>query len=143
MKIIRHRNASGVTAYAQLADDGSATALEGDLLSGFRTTGQPVTVGKLLAPIVPTAIFCAGLNYRRHAEETKAPLPQFPVLFMKGPNTAQNPGDPIVLPRWLRSNRVDYECELAVVIGKPCKNVTRDRALEFVLGYTCANDVSA
>ena len=62
---------------------------------------------------------------------------------MKSPAAVQNPGDPIQLPRHLRSDEVDYECELAVVIGRPCKNVSRDRALEYVLGYTCANDVSA
>jgi len=86
---------------------------------------------------------CIGLNYRRHAEETKGQIPEYPVLFFKGPNTVQNPGDPIVLPRHLRSDDVDYECELAVVIGKRCKNATRANALDYVLGYTCANDVSA
>jgi 2-keto-4-pentenoate hydratase/2-oxohepta-3-ene-1,7-dioic acid hydratase in catechol pathway len=100
-------------------------------------------VEKLLAPVAPAAFFCIGLNYRRHAEEGKAQLPQFPVLFMKNPAAVQNPGDPIVLPRHLRSDEVDYECELAVVIGKHCKNVPKEKALEYVLGYTCANDVSA
>ncbi|MEO6182824.1 MAG: fumarylacetoacetate hydrolase family protein, partial [Verrucomicrobiota bacterium] len=55
----------------------------------------------------------------------------------------QNPGDPILIPTFLKSDEVDYECELAVVIGKTCKNVTRENALQYVLGYTCANDVSA
>ena len=62
---------------------------------------------------------------------------------MKGINAVQNPGDPIVLPRWLRSEKVDFECELAVVIGKTCKNVSRANAYDYVLGYTAANDVSA
>jgi 2-keto-4-pentenoate hydratase/2-oxohepta-3-ene-1,7-dioic acid hydratase in catechol pathway len=62
---------------------------------------------------------------------------------MKTSSTVQNPGDPIVLPRKLRSDMVDYECELAVVIGKQCYNVSKAEALEYVLGYTCANDVSA
>jgi len=100
-------------------------------------------VQKLLAPVAPVALFCIGLNYRRHAEEGKAPIPAYPVLFMKNPAAVQNPGDPIVLPRHLRSEEVDYECELAVVIGKRCKNVPKETALEYVLGYTCANDVSA
>jgi 2-keto-4-pentenoate hydratase/2-oxohepta-3-ene-1,7-dioic acid hydratase in catechol pathway len=65
------------------------------------------------------------------------------VLFVKNPASVQNPGDPIELPRTLRSERVDYECELAVVIGRACRNVTRTDALKYVLGYTCANDVSA
>ena len=97
---------------------------------------------KLLAPIQPTAFFCIGLNYRRHAEEGKNPIPQWPVLFMKNPGAVQNPGDPIVLPTKLKSTQVDYECELAVVIGKTCKNVTKENALDYVLGYTCGNDVS-
>jgi 2-keto-4-pentenoate hydratase/2-oxohepta-3-ene-1,7-dioic acid hydratase in catechol pathway len=62
---------------------------------------------------------------------------------MKTPSTVQNPGDPIILPRKLRSDKVDYECELAVVIGRRCFNVSRAEALNYVLGYTCANDVSA
>jgi len=62
---------------------------------------------------------------------------------MKATSAVQNPGDPILLPRHLRSDQVDYECELAVVVGRRCKNVARDRALDYVLGYTCANDVSA
>jgi len=62
---------------------------------------------------------------------------------MKSPGAVQNPGDPIVLPVHLRSDEVDYECELAVVIGKRCKNVSKANALDYVLGYTCANDVSA
>jgi 2-keto-4-pentenoate hydratase/2-oxohepta-3-ene-1,7-dioic acid hydratase in catechol pathway len=98
---------------------------------------------KVLAPIEPPAILCIGLNYRKHAEETGAKIPEWPVLFLKSPNTLQNPGDPIVLPRKLRSNEVDYECELAVIIGQECKNVSKDRALEVIFGYTAANDVSA
>jgi 2-keto-4-pentenoate hydratase/2-oxohepta-3-ene-1,7-dioic acid hydratase in catechol pathway len=96
-----------------------------------------------LAPVAPSSLLCIGLNYRHHAQESKAPIPEYPVLFMKIPSVVQNPGDPIILPRHLRSDEVDYECELAVVIGKPCKNISRDHALEYVLGYACANDVSA
>ena len=84
-----------------------------------------------------------GLNYRKHAEEGGADIPEHPVLFMKMPSTVQNPGDPILLPTRLKSDSVDYECELAVVIGRDCKNVSKADALDHVLGYTCANDVSA
>ena len=65
------------------------------------------------------------------------------MLFCKGLNTVQNPNDPIQLPVHLKSNEVDYECELAVVIGKTCKNVSKKDALKYVLGYTCGNDISA
>ena len=91
----------------------------------------------------PSTILCIGLNYRKHAEEGGAEIPENPVLFMKMPSTAQNPGDPILLPRKLKSKAVDYECELAVVIARDCKNVSKENALEYVLGYTCANDISA
>jgi 2-keto-4-pentenoate hydratase/2-oxohepta-3-ene-1,7-dioic acid hydratase in catechol pathway len=98
---------------------------------------------KLLAPVEPVAIFAIGLNYRQHAIETGAKIPDFPVLFMKNIAAVQNPGDPIILPRHLRSDEVDYECELAVVIGERCRNASQADALKYVRGYTCANDVSA
>lgn len=117
--------------------------IDGDLYTSYRVTSTEDSVAKLLAPIVPTQILCIGLNYRRHAAETNAKIPERPILFVKGINTLQNPGDPIEIPQHLRSDEVDYECELAVVIGKAAKNVSRANALDYVLGYTCCNDVSA
>ncbi len=143
MRIIRYQNSQGAAGYAAQMSDGSVLRIVGDICDTFEVTEERVEVKKLLAPVAPTAFFCIGLNYRRHVEEGKAPIPQFPVLFMKSPAAVQNPGDPIVLPRHLRSDEVDYECELAVVIGKRCKNVAKASALDYVLGYTCANDVSA
>jgi 2-keto-4-pentenoate hydratase/2-oxohepta-3-ene-1,7-dioic acid hydratase in catechol pathway len=143
MRIIRHQANDGTIQHAALQPDGNARRIEGDIFGDFRVTDEVVTLGKLLAPLAPTAIFCIGLNYRKHAEESNAAIPQYPVLFMKSPGAVQNPGDDIVLPRHLASDEVDYECELAVVIGKACKNVAKANALDYVLGYTCANDVSA
>ena len=143
MKIIRHQTSNGLIQHAALQADGTALRIDGDLFGNYSVTGQAVKLGKLLAPIQPTAIFCIGLNYRKHAEESNAPIPQQPVLFMKSPGAVQNPGDNIELPQHLKSDEVDYECELAVVIGKRCKNVSKANALDYVLGYTCANDVSA
>jgi 2-keto-4-pentenoate hydratase/2-oxohepta-3-ene-1,7-dioic acid hydratase in catechol pathway len=143
MKIIRYQDRNGVIDFAARQADGSALKLVGDIFAKPEVTSEKAEVAKLLAPIVPTNILCIGLNYRHHAAETRAKIPEFPVLFMKGVNAVQNPGDAIEIPNQLRSNEVDYECELAVVIGKPCKNATRQNALEYVLGYTCANDVSA
>jgi 2-keto-4-pentenoate hydratase/2-oxohepta-3-ene-1,7-dioic acid hydratase in catechol pathway len=142
MKIIRCLDESGRTVLASQSAEG-ALEIEGSLLDSFHVTNKKVNVRKLLAPLTPTAIFCIGLNYRKHAEETKAKIPQWPVLFMKSPGAVQNPGDPIELPVQLKSTQVDYECELAVVIGRKCKNVKRANALDYVLGYTCGNDVSA
>jgi 2-keto-4-pentenoate hydratase/2-oxohepta-3-ene-1,7-dioic acid hydratase in catechol pathway len=143
MKIIRYQSPDGTIGYAQQHDDGTATKLHGTLLESLEPTGELAPIGKLLAPLEPRAVLCIGLNYRQHAAETNAPLPQWPVLFFKNPASVQNPGDPIELPRWLASAKVDYECELAVVIRRLCKNVSRADALDYVLGYTCANDVSA
>lgn len=143
MRILRYQDPQGATRYAALDADGTARQIVGDLFGAHEVTGEPAVIQKRLAPVAPAAFFCIGLNYRRHAEEGKAPIPHHPVLFMKSPAAVQNPGDPIVLPRHLRSDEVDYECELAVVIGKRCKNVAREAALDHVLGYTCANDVSA
>ncbi|MEM6886124.1 MAG: fumarylacetoacetate hydrolase family protein, partial [Verrucomicrobiota bacterium] len=82
-------------------------------------------------------------NYKKHAAEVGAKIPEVPVLFMKSPNALNHPGDSIQLPRALHSNEVDYECELAIIIGKAGKNITKVDAYDHILGYTCANDVSA
>jgi 2-keto-4-pentenoate hydratase/2-oxohepta-3-ene-1,7-dioic acid hydratase in catechol pathway len=143
MKIIRFRSANA-THLGVPTDDSfkSAKKIEGDLLSTYRVTDQTLKVDKLLAPTVPTDILCIGLNYREHAKESGSSIPENPMLFIKSGNTLTNPFDPILIPR--RSNQIDYECELAVVIGpRPAKYVSRDRALDYVLGYTAANDVSS
>ena len=143
MKIQRHLDAQGQIALAEIHPDGSATRLEGDLLRGVRSTNQPADIAKILAPLDPGVVLCSGMNYRKHAEEIGAKPPTRPVLFIKTASCVQNPGDPILIPTKLPSHEVDYECELAVVIGRTAKNVSRENALDYVLGYTCANDVSA
>lgn len=143
MKILRYLDANGRTHHAAEQADGSAFRIDGDLFESFSVTRERADIRKLLAPVSPTQILCIGLNYRKHAEETGAKLPDHPVLFMKGVNAVQNPHDPIWLPRALASHEVDYEGELGVIIGKAARNVSRDRALDYVLGYTVGNDVSA
>lgn len=143
MKIFRVLDSDSRVLNVTETPDGEFFRLGGTLETGFRATTEPVRPVKILAPVVPVQILCVGLNYRRHAEETKAKIPARPVLFMKVPGAACGPEDPIVLPRFLESAEVDYECELAIVIGRTCKNVDRSRALEHVAGFTCANDVSA
>lgn len=131
--------------WGALQDDGRVLALAGNPLRGETALagGGEVLSGQWLAPVEPSSLLCIGLNYRAHAAETKMELPRYPILFLKALNAVIGPGAPIMLPRALASMKVDYECELAVVIGKAAKNVTRERALNHVLGYTCANDVSA
>lgn len=142
MRLIRHLSPSG-PAYAALQPDGSAQTVTGDLASGFHATGQAVTPGKRLAPLAPAMIVCIGLNYAKHAAEGGKPPPERPVWFMKLPGAILPAGDPIRIPRKQPSTKVDYEAELAIVISKECLNATRANALDFVAGYTCANDVSA
>ena len=127
------------------SDDGKAFfAMSGDIFCReFKITNERIDVLSLLAPIEPKTIYGIGLNYRKHAEETGAEIPEHPIVFLKSPTTVQDPGGPIVLPRHLRSDQVDFEAELGVVIGYECKNVSRADALNYVLGYTIANDVSA
>src|ERR1700690_3041069 len=122
-------------------DETTALAIEGDLFSSYRVTTQKLKIDKLLAPLVPTDILCIGANYREHVQETKGEMPARPQLFIKAGNTLNNPFDPIPVPRL--SSQIDYECELAVIIGKTAKHVPRARALEYVFGYTAANDVSS
>ncbi len=143
MKIIRYQDSHSQIHFASVQPDGSKLRIEGDPLGDWTQTQESAQVTKLLSPIEPRDILCIGLNYRKHAAEGGQAIPEFPVLFMKNSGALTNPGDPIVLPRKLASQSVDYECELAVIIGKPCYNVSKANALDYVLGYTCANDVSA
>ena len=144
MKIIRYLDPQGATRFGGARTDAEDwRELDGDPYGAAQITDRRCDIAKLLAPIAPTQILCIGLNYKRHAAEAGMQVPPDPVLFVKGPNALQNPGDPIELPRHLESTEVDYECELAVVIGRPAKNVPREHALEYVAGYTCANDVSS
>jgi len=145
MKIARVRLEDGEIHYARpMNEQGSCMEiLSGDPFEGVRGTGLLVSCFTLLAPMVPAAILCIGLNYRKHAEEMNAKIPRFPILFFKNPSALLDPGSSISIPRHHVSTQVDYEGELAIVIGKSCRNATRENALDHVLGYTVANDVSA
>jgi len=96
---------------------------------------------RILAPCLPSKIVALGLNYRSHAEETKLSIPSVPLIFLKPSTAVIGPEDKIVYPKV--SKRVDYEGELAIVIGRKARAVDRARAEEYILGYTCLNDVSA
>ncbi len=143
MKIIRFQNSSGMVQHGALQTNGSALLIEGDIFGAHGVTDATADVQKLLSPVAPVSLACIGLNYRHHAAESGAPVPKWPVLFYKPITALQHPGEPIEIPTHLASTQVDYECELAVIIGKVAKNVSKADALSHVLGYTCANDVSA
>jgi len=144
MQLIRFATPDGRTLCGTPIDDNTATVLPSDALGDRTPTGEIAQIDHLLAPVEPPNIFCIGLNYRAHAAETGAPIPDKPVVFMKPTTTVVGPGDPIMLPAACEFGpEVDYEAELAVVIGRTARNVGVDQALDHVLGYTCACDVSA
>jgi 2-keto-4-pentenoate hydratase/2-oxohepta-3-ene-1,7-dioic acid hydratase in catechol pathway len=107
----------------------------------FTGKQYPLEAVTLLAPCRPSKIVAVGLNYRSHAEEIKMPLPDEPLLFLKPSTAVIGPGDAIVYPSM--SRRVDYEAELGVIIGAVAKNVSEKEAQQYILGYTCFNDVTA
>jgi 2-keto-4-pentenoate hydratase/2-oxohepta-3-ene-1,7-dioic acid hydratase in catechol pathway len=109
----------------------------------LQLTGEalPLSAVKLLAPVLPSKVVCIGKNYADHAAEMGGAPPEQPVVFLKPSTSVIGPGDAIALPR--NSDRVDHEAELAVVIGRLCRDVPRERAFDVVLGYTCGNDVTA
>jgi 2-keto-4-pentenoate hydratase/2-oxohepta-3-ene-1,7-dioic acid hydratase in catechol pathway len=117
--------------------------LDGPPWSGSRPTGAttPLEDAVLLPPCEPSKIVCVGLNYRAHAAEMGKELPAEPLLFLKAPSALLAPGGNVELPR--QSQRIEHEGELALVIGRRARNVPVSRALEHVLGYTCADDVTA
>jgi 2-keto-4-pentenoate hydratase/2-oxohepta-3-ene-1,7-dioic acid hydratase in catechol pathway len=143
MRIVRYLAQDGTIRHAAEQKNGVCLDILGDLFHGFQVSDREAKMVKLLSPVEPRVILGIGLNYRGHATEQGIKLPERPLLFIKAPNSLSNPGDPIVIPTHLPSTEVDYEGELAVVIGRDCKNVSRAHALDFVLGYTAANDVSA
>lgn len=143
MKVARIVTTSGETVLAQPTEYGTFQRLDGNLFERLTVTEERVDAKEILAPLDPATVYCIGLNYRKHAEEGNMELPQHPVLFMKSPSSVIGPDQAIKLPRKLKSDRVDYECELAVVIGRRCLNVSAQNAFDYVWGYTCANDVSA
>ena len=144
MRITRFLDDRGDTYFGLDRGDGTADRLRtSPLLGPIEPTGEVHAIAHRLAPIDPPNILCIGLNYEAHAAERGNTVPEHPCLFMKPTTTLQNPGDPIVLPASSHGPEVDYEAELAVVIGKTARDVREDEALDYVLGYTCANDVSA
>lgn len=119
--------------------------LAGDpLYSGITKTGEKVSLNsvKLLSPVIPRSkVVCVGKNYADHAKEMDSAVPEQPVIFIKPNTSVIGPDDAIVWPAM--SQRVDHEAELAIVIGKICKDVPKERVKDVIFGYTIGNDVTA
>lgn len=117
--------------------------IKGDFFSGFQITEDEINLNsvKLLSPTMPSKIVAVGLNYVDHAKELKMEIPKNPIIFIKPTSTVIGPEDPIIYPEC--STQVDYEVELGIVIGKRAKNIEKNEAEEYILGYTVFNDVTA
>ena len=122
---------------------GKVREIAGEPFFGVETTGaeRRLEEVRLLSPVVPGKIVAVGLNYKDHAREVGMKIPEEPLLFLKAPSALIGPGGEIVYPP--QSRRVDYEAELAVVIGRTAKNVKEKDAAAHILGCTCINDVTA
>ncbi|MGO2659561.1 fumarylacetoacetate hydrolase family protein [Mycetocola reblochoni] len=143
MKIARFSHADAILF--GILDDEELVVLDGDpMVGGYEPTGERVPLAdvRLLAPVIPRSkVVAVGKNYREHAEEMGGEAPGEPLLFLKPNTSIIGPNDQIVLP-W-QSGQVEYEGELAIVIGRVAKNVPPERAAEAIYGYTVANDVTA
>jgi 2-keto-4-pentenoate hydratase/2-oxohepta-3-ene-1,7-dioic acid hydratase in catechol pathway len=117
--------------------------IKGDFFSGFQITEDEINLNsvKLLSPTMPSKIVAVGLNYVDHAKELKMEIPKNPIIFIKPASTVIGPEDPIIYPEC--STQVDYEVELGIVIRKRAKNIEKNEAEEYILGYTVFNDVTA
>ncbi|MCB2192427.1 MAG: fumarylacetoacetate hydrolase family protein [Deltaproteobacteria bacterium] len=126
-----------------LVSGGRLRLYEGSPFSGGKPGKQtaPLSKVRLLAPCRPSKVVAVGLNYKAHAKEVKKALPAEPMIFMKPSTSVIGPGEKIVRPAI--SERVDHESELGVVMGRSCRLVSPEEAEDYVLGYTCLNDVTA
>ena len=144
MRWLRFVDEAGETHWGEPAEPGLARVHDADPFTGPAPTGRVLVVARRLAPVPVANLFCIGRNYRAHAAETGAAAPRYPVVFMKPTTAVCGPGDAIRIPRVsVFGPEVDYEAELAVVIGREARDVPVADALSYVLGYTVANDVSA
>jgi 2-keto-4-pentenoate hydratase/2-oxohepta-3-ene-1,7-dioic acid hydratase in catechol pathway len=140
MKIVRF-NVEGRDRFGIL--DGGVIQTVNGLFGSLRKTKDTFSLDsvRLLAPCQPSKIVAVGVNYKSHALEMNSPLPENPLIFLKPPTAVIGPEDDIVYPA--SSSQVDYEGELGIVIGKAAFQVSREKARDYILGYTCLNDVTA
>jgi 2-keto-4-pentenoate hydratase/2-oxohepta-3-ene-1,7-dioic acid hydratase in catechol pathway len=140
MRLVRFRFGDRIATGVVEGD--AVRALAGTFFENPVPSGEEIPLDdvRLLAPILPSKVVCLGKNYAAHAAEFGSEVPEEPLIFLKPSTSVSGPGDPIPLPRI--SNRVDYEGELAVVIGRIARNVRAEETFRYILGYTCGNDVT-
>jgi len=142
MRFVRYTTGDAKPRYGWVFQ-GKVGALEGEPFGEYRRleAGMPLEKVRLLAPVVPSKIIAVGRNYAEHAKERGVEVPELPLIFLKPPSSVIGPGEAIVMPP--QSQRVDHEGELAVIIGKAGRWIPAEKAMDYVLGYTAANDVTA
>jgi 2-keto-4-pentenoate hydratase/2-oxohepta-3-ene-1,7-dioic acid hydratase in catechol pathway len=140
MRLVRFRFGDRIATGVVEGD--AVRALAGTFFENPVPSGEEIPLDdvRLLAPILPSKVVCLGKNYTAHAAEFGGEVPEEPLVFLKPSTSVSGPGDPIPLPPI--SNRVDYEGELAVVVGRIARNVRAEETFRYVLGYTCGNDVT-
>lgn len=146
MKYVRFKNASHPEGAFGKIDGNTVKILKGCIFENtLEETGETVALDSIkdyLPPVNPPNIIAIGANYIDHCKECAAEPPKYPLVFIKTTNALAAHGDNIVLPKY-NPDEVDYEAELAVIIGKKASYVPEEKAMDYVLGFTCANDVSA
>jgi 2-keto-4-pentenoate hydratase/2-oxohepta-3-ene-1,7-dioic acid hydratase in catechol pathway len=142
MRFVRYQTGRDAPRYGWVYED-KIGPIEGAPFGEFRRLEAelPMYMARLLAPVQPGKIICVGRNYAEHAREQNVEVPEIPLLFLKPPSAVIGPGENVVLPP--QSRQVEHEGELAVVIGRPGRWIQTEEALDYVLGYTVANDVTA
>jgi len=143
MKFIRFKIQSNPEKIGIL-EDSTITEITGNIFGGYKTVKQKYILDKvsICPPVYPSKIVAVGLNYKDHAIEMNRDLPKEPRIFLKPSTSVIAHGENIVYPKHM-SSRVDYEGELGVVIGKTARKVEKEKAFDYVLGYTCINDITA
>jgi len=141
MRVVRFDNKGQI--HFGILEGETVTPLAGDCLNGEPLSGKNLPLGqvRLMAPLEPGNIFCVGRNYSEHAKELGNDLPEEPLIFMKPTACLLEPEGTIRIPLW--AGRIDYEGELAVVIGRTCSKVSEAEAEDAIFGLTCLNDVTA
>lgn len=144
MKYLRFKKLSSKKASFGILKGNYVIPIKGDIFGKHIKLKKMYSLSevKILAPVEPPNIICLGLNYRAHVKESGFEIPERPSIFFKTTNTIIGPEAPIILPK-IASDEVDFESELGIVMGKRAKSVPKGKALDYVFGFTCGNDVSA
>jgi len=144
MRIAKFKTDQNQFARYGIVEDDSVTPIEGDIFGEWKKNSYTLKLEDvtLLAPVMPPNIIALGFNFIDHAKESKDKVPKNPAFFLKSTSALNNPFSDIILPEMAPSN-VDYEAELAIIISKQAKNIKEEEVKDYILGYTCANDVSA